>query len=230
VSEKPTVTNYPTDQAAPDDSRTAWAKAGRGRVEAMMARGWPRAARFLSSIRAGSGSAALAAFDGLDGPISSDGTAAALLFSDRGNNANFAGWYENTTIRLNANGATDLWLINAATGIITQDAQTALTPGTNVTLGTGAYPRTGTRINKPDGMVYCEVSLTTGAAILAAATLATVTAAHRPGTNAVQLTWRRNSGGVFTSVPGFILTSGVISCDIALANGDILQTLTTYAI
>lgn len=105
------LTNY--DSA----DRAGVMRAVEAAVRRLLGAGISTVARFKTSIRVGSGAAALALFDGADGVITADGTAAGFFGRDRANSAQWFALYESGTVRLNLNGA-DFWLIDGTTAIL----------------------------------------------------------------------------------------------------------------
>lgn len=186
-----------------------------GLIKALAGGALKHPVRFPLSLRVGSGAATLAAFDGVDGVLTSDGASSIILCRDRADNTKYFGWYESGTIRLISQQGGDLWLISPTTGLITQDALAALSYNTGISQAGGWIP-SGTRLMKPDGLVYLSFNLTTANAIIAGTVLATVAAAHKP-TGFVGLTGRYS--GSNTPVTGYVNTSGQITVDQAMAAG-----------
>jgi hypothetical protein len=199
-----------------------------GIVRRLIGGGIALAARFTTSLRVGSG--AHTAFDGLSGPIVSDGTSASLVAYDVTGTVNW--------VRLNRNAAQFFistaegasLAFDATTGIPTQAALTTLAAGTNITLGIAGFSAQGSRLIVPTGAVYAVVHLTATGAIAAGSIVATLAAGHRPPST-IGATATKFTGGVLTAPVAAALlinSAGQIVTETALANTDTLVAIVTF--
>jgi hypothetical protein len=174
------------------------------------------------SLRVGSGT--LTSQDGQDGIILSDSANAGLGFRLRDNAAVFNLWYSTGgLVRLWQSNIGDLWQIGT-NGMLVQDALSTLSPNTNVTIGVGGFIPPGTRLLKPDGMVYLSWQLVANAALPAGYVIAQINqAAHRP-TAIVTIVGRYGQ----TPATGYVNTSGQIITDFAMAAGSIWSGTAVY--
>jgi hypothetical protein len=201
-----------------------------GIVRRLIGGGIALAARFTTSLRVGSGAATLAAFDGADGFIMADGTAAGFYFRNRADATKYGALYRTGTLRLFASETGDLWLIDPVTGLIAQAALTTLAAGTNIALGVTGFAAQGSRIKKPTGEVYAVINLTATGAVAAGSIVATLAAGHYPvgtiGVTATKLALGALGSPSFASL--LINGAGQIVTETALANTDTLVATATF--
>jgi hypothetical protein len=175
------------------------------------------------SIRAGTYSGIGSSVDGQDGIIAGGGASAAIGASARDNGGFLFLWYwTGSLIRLYNNQTGDMWQIVYNTGIINQDALTALSPNANVSIVSGWNP-CGSRTQKPDGAIYVWAAFAAAAALPAGYKMGGVAAAHAP-TALVTVVGRYGNG----PATGYIDSTGSIYCDTAMASGAIWSFTAVY--
>lgn len=215
----------PTEQSSPD--KTLNTGNVLGQMTGFLRVGWGNGVYLRKGLRTGSFGTGAMMGETTDGFVGSDGANGGFFMSDRTNTGKIVGWYYTSGLaRLWQSVVGDIWQVNDTTGQIGQAALSALSGNTNITVGIAGWQTPGTRLTKPDGLVYAILSFTATANITGPYQVLAMNAAHAPSSGFLPLAWR--VGNVNIS-PGYIQAGGAIVFDGNIVNGQTYSALATYS-
>jgi hypothetical protein len=200
----------------PDDRKNYDAGGVFAQICSVLINGLPFAARFKTSLRVGSGSAALAAFDGTDGQIIADGALAIFRARDRADSTKHVYLYRNGTVRIGVETG-DLWLIDPTTGQLTQPAWVAATLGNSWANSAGWQP--AAYFKDTNGIVHLRGGITGGTTGTTAFFLGV---GFRPAVQSLHPIFGQTVGGAAYQAGAFVTISaaGAVNINVVPTGGN----------